>query len=116
MGRSVGAVALPVPVGREPVPHGRRVKGPFCGFIAALMGLGSPGIMGTTQYIEPHLAVVLMSAVVCCWSTGRTEAVEIGVLASLALWSLSRSGEVGDAVIAARRHRTGHCDASDRES
>ena len=82
---------------------GRRVKGPFCGFIAALMGLGSPGIMGTTQYIEPHLAVVSMSAVVVCllvYSDGLRRW-RLGVLASLALWSLSRSGEgSGDAVIA----------------
>ena len=59
--------------------------------------------LGTTQYIEPHLAVVSMSAVVVCllvYSDGLRRW-RLGVLASLALWSLSRSGEgSGDAVIA----------------
>ena len=82
---------------------GRRVKGPFCGFIAALMGLGSPGIIGTTQYIEPHLAVVSMSTFVVCLLVhlDGLRRWRLALLASLALWSLSRSGEgSGDAVIA----------------
>ena len=59
-----------------------------------LMGLGSPGIKDDAVSIEPHLAVVSMSAIVSSTAglLGRTEAVEMGVL-SLALWSLVRSGE-----------------------
>ena len=82
---------------------GRRVKGPFCGLVAALMGLGSPGIMGTVQYVEPHLAVLSMSACVVCLLVhlDGLRRWRIAALASLAIWSLSRSGEgSGDAVIA----------------
>ena len=82
---------------------GRRVRGPLCGLMAGLMGLGSPGIMGTAQYIEPHLAVVSVSTVVVCLllHVDGLKRWGVGLLASVALWSLSRSGEgSGDAVIA----------------
>ena len=82
---------------------GRRAHGPACGLLAGVIALGSPGVTGMVQYIAPHLALVAMTAAVVCLLI-HLEGLRrwgIALLASAALWSLSRTGEgSGDAVIA----------------
>ena len=82
---------------------GVRVYGRSAGLMAAVLALGSPAIFGSLQYIEPHLALASMSTLVVALLLYTDGLARPGVaaLASLALWSLSRTGEgSGEAVIA----------------
>jgi len=78
--------------------HSRRV-----GLLAATLTVGTPALLGSARFIEPHLAVVSLSAAVvfvllCADGLRRISAC---VLVSLLLWVLSRSGEgSGEVVIA----------------
>ena len=78
--------------------HSRRV-----GIVAAALTTASPALLGSVRFIEPHLAVVTMSVAVV-YALLRTEGFHrpaVCVIASLLLWSLSRSGEgSGEVVIA----------------
>ncbi len=82
---------------------GRRMAGPEAGLFAGVMALGAPGLVGSSLYIEPHLGLVSMSTLVVCLLLYSDDLKRWGValVASLALWSLSRSGEgSGEVVIA----------------
>ena len=82
---------------------GTKVQSPRAGLLAATLALGAPGLFGTVQYIEPHLAVAAVStaAVSLLLHTDGLRRWGVAFVASVALWSLSRSGEgSGDAVIA----------------
>ena len=82
---------------------GTKVQSPRAGLLAATLAMGAPGLFGTVQYIEPHLAVAAMStcAVSLLLHTDGLRRWWVAVAASVALWSLSRCGEgSGEAVIA----------------
>jgi hypothetical protein len=82
---------------------GARAHSREAGLMAGVLALGAPAILGAAQYIEPHLALAAVSTAVVALLI-HTEGLArpgVAVVASLTLWSLSRSGEgSGDAVIA----------------
>jgi hypothetical protein len=82
---------------------GAKTRSKRAGFLAGALALGTPGVFGLVQYIEPHLAVGAMSTFVVALllhTDGLRRPFVCG-LASVALWSLSRCGEgSGEAVIA----------------
>jgi len=78
--------------------HSRRV-----GVLAGALVLGAPAVLGSARFIEPHLAVVSLSAAVvyALLQTSGLRRPVACVCASLLLWTLSRSGEgSGEVVIA----------------
>jgi hypothetical protein len=82
---------------------GTKAQSPRAGLLAATLAMGAPGLFGTVQYIEPHLAVAAVStcAVALLLHTDGLRRWWVAVAASVVLWSLSRSGEgSGEAVIA----------------
>lgn len=82
---------------------GRAVGSEQTGRLAALLAVGTPGLFGAIHYIEPHLAIAAVSTacVAMLLKTDRLRDWRWAVAASLALWSLGRSGEgSGEAVIA----------------
>jgi len=73
------------------------------GVLAAVLAAGSPALLGSARFIEPHLAVAALSTAVVCVliHTDGLRRTGACILASLLMWSLSRSGEgSGEAVIA----------------
>lgn len=82
---------------------GARVHSRSVGLMAGVLALGAPAVFGMVQFIEPHLALASMSTMVVALlihTDGLTRPL-MALLASLAIWSLSRTGEgSGDAVIA----------------
>ena len=87
---------------------GTKVQSPRAGLLAALLALGAPGLFGTVQYIEPHLAVAAVStcAVSLLLHTEGLRRWWVAAAASVVLWSLGRSGEgSGEAVNRERFYR-----------
>ena len=73
------------------------------GLLAAALAAGSPALIGSVRYIEPHLAVAAVSTLLVCllMHTEGLRRIGICVLASVTMWTLSRSGEgSGEVVIA----------------
>ena len=78
--------------------HSRRV-----GVVAAALTAGTPALLGSARFIEPHLAVVSLSVAVvyALLNTDGLQRWRVCIVASLLLWTLSRSGEgSGEVVIA----------------
>jgi hypothetical protein len=73
------------------------------GVLAAVLAAGSPALFGSVRFVEPHLAVAALSTAVVCVliHTDGLRRPVVCILASLLMWSLSRSGEgSGEVVIA----------------
>jgi hypothetical protein len=73
------------------------------GVLAAVLAAGSPALLGSARFIEPHLAVAAVSTAVVCVliHTDGFRRTGACLVASFLMWSLSRSGEgSGEAVIA----------------
>jgi len=82
---------------------GRAVGSEQTGRLAALLAVGTPGLFGAIHYIEPHLAIAAVSTacVALLLKADRLRDWRWAAAASVALWSLGRSGEgSGEAVIA----------------
>lgn len=73
------------------------------GIMAAVIATGCPALFGTARYIEPHLPIAAITTLVVALLL-RTRGLQrawVCIATSLALWTLSRTGEgSGDAVIA----------------